>query len=545
MDRTEANGQRKFSPRFAISAIFLGLLLGAVAVWGANKQALGLFHDDGIYAVVAKAIYQGDGYRIISLPTAPAQTKYPFLYSFILSWFWSLNPAFPGNILLLKTFNIGVLVAIFFIAIAFYRRVFPAATIAALLFGVLVCTNPIIFTYTDYVVSDLLFVLLALACLHLSRNTAYSDRRTVKLLAMGVLAGLACLTRLAAAPLVFAGVVQGAISRSWRGAIYFVGVVSLFVAPWFLWVSFNRPQSVSSLLAYYYAYDYAAGGSGGVGDLLSYHLAIAMSNARYLLGSFDLLYLLPLMPWLVPFVAVFTALGMVFSLRRDDAFAWAFFLSSVTLLLAWPFHPSRYVAPLTPLLMLFLFRGMAGAEQWIKTSGSDYLFKEVLAKLAWTPAALILLLNGVWLSSYLLIRDEQTTRGGYGSRAPYAWSGFEESFAWIRQNTVSAARLGTAYDPMYFLYTGRHAIRPALHRSATYFYPYGQAKPDVGSVNEIKPELEEMRIDYLIIDPLDSYAEGKATLKLFDEIVASYGDKAQRVFTSSDGKHRIFALKRN
>jgi hypothetical protein len=217
----------------------------------------------------------------------------------------------------------------------------------------------------------------------------------------------------------------------------------------------------------------------------------------------------------------------------------------VALLLVWPFHPGRYVAPLAPLLMLFLFRGMAGAEHWIKTSGSDYLFKEVLAKLAWTPVALILLLNGVWLSSYLLIRDEQTTRGGYGSRAPYGWAGFEESFAWIRHNTATEARLGTAYDPMYFLYTGRQAIRPALHRSATYFYPYGQAKPDVGSVNEIKPELEKMRIDYLIIDPLDGYAEGKATIKLFDEIVASYGDRAQRVFTSSDGKHRIYALRRD
>ena len=178
MDRSEANGRQKLSPRFAIAAIVLGLLLGAAAIWGANKQALGLFHDDGIYAVVAKAISQGDGYRIISLPSAPPQTKYPFLYSYLLSWLWSLNPAFPRNILLLKAFNIGVLVAIFFVAIAFYRRVFPAATIGALLFGVLVCTNPIIFTYTDYVVSDLLFVLLALAGLYLARAEFYTGKNS-------------------------------------------------------------------------------------------------------------------------------------------------------------------------------------------------------------------------------------------------------------------------------------------------------------------------------------------------------------------------------
>jgi hypothetical protein len=544
VNASETGGQQKPSARFITCAIVLGLLLGAGAIWGANKQALGLFHDDGIYAVVAKAISQGDGYRIISLPAAPPQTKYPFLYSYLLSWLWSLNPTFPGNILLLKALNSGVLVAIFFVAIAFYRCVFPAATIGALLFSVLLCTNPIIFTYTDYVVSDLLFVLLALGGLYFGRGSAYSDSITVKTLPVAVLAGLACLTRLAAAPLVFAGVVQAVLSRGWRGAVCFTGAVSLFVVPWFLWVSFNGAQPAISLLAYYRAYDFASGDYGGVGELLAQHSPIVASNARYLLDSFGLLYLVPLMPWLAPFIAMLTAVGMIASLRRKDTFAWAFFLSSVALLLVWPFHPGRYVAPLAPLLVLFLFRGMAGAEHWIKTSGSDYLFKEVLAKLPWSPVLLILLLNGVWLSSYLLIHDEQTTRGGYGSRAPYGWAGFEESFAWIRQYTPSEARLGTAYDPMYFLYTGRRAIRPALHRSATYFYPYGEAKPNVGSVKEVKPELEKMRIDYLIIDPLDGYAEGKATMRLLDEIVMSYGEVAKLVFTSSDGKHRIYALKR-
>ena len=127
---------------------------------------------------------------------------------------------------------------------------------------------------------------------------------------------------------------------------------------------------------------------------------------------------------------------------------------------------------------------------------------------------------------------------------PYGWSGFEESFTWIRENSAPDARLATAYDPMYFLYTGRQAIRPALHRSATYFYPYGLAKPDVGSASQIKAELDAFSIDYLIIDPMDGYAEGKATIQLIEELVASYGEKARKVFTSTDGKHRIYALAR-
>jgi hypothetical protein len=265
---------------------------------------------------------------------------------------------------------------------------------------------------------------------------------------------------------------------------------------------------------------------------------------RHLFGSFEMLYLLPLMPWLLPFVVAFTALGMIVSFRREEIFSWAFFLFSVGLLLFWPFHPIRYLAPLVPLLILFLFRGMSAGEGWAKANDGEYPLKRLLAKIIWMPAALVLLLNGIWLSSYLLIHDEQTTRGLYGSRMPFSWEGFEESFAWIRQNTAPNATLGTAYDPMYFLYTGRRAIRPALHRPSTYFYPYGQAQPDVGSVGEVKPELEKLKIDYLIIDPLDGYAEGKATIKLLDDLVASYGDKARHVFTSRDRKHRIYALTR-
>ena len=104
------------------------------------------------------------------------------------------------------------------------------------------------------------------------------------------------------------------------------------------------------------------------------------------------------------------------------------------------------------------------------------------------------------------------------------------------------ALLATAYDPMYYLYTRRQAIRPALHRPATYFYPYGEAKPDVGTADEVKPQLEKLKVRYLILDPLDGFAEGKATIKLFENLVTAYGDRAKNVFTSTDGKHKIYAL---
>ena len=528
--------------RFAVLTAGLGLLFGAAALFGANKQTLGLFHDDAVYTVVAKALYQGDGYRIISLPSVPSQTKYPFLYSYLLSWLWTVAPSFPQNIVVLKALNSALLAAIFVLSVIFYRRYLPASKFAALCFAFLVCANPIVFTFTDYVVSDLLFVALALAALALCAGSADSPASTAKIPLLAALSGLACLTRLAAAPLVLAGAVWALIDRGRRGALYFCCGVALFIAPWLLWVYLHAPQSANPLFAYYGAYEFSGAKSAAIGDWFAGQRTVVAGNARYLLDSFELLYLLPLMPWLAPFVAALTLLGAIVSARREELFVWLFFLASLALLLIWPFHPGRYVAPLVPLLVLFLFRGMGAVERWIQSRGGEESIASLAAKLIWLPVLLIFVLDGVWLSSYLLIRDEQTTRGLYGSRAPYGWRGFEESFAWLRAHTPADALLATAYDPMYFLYTGRRAIRPALHRSASYFYPYGAANPDVGSAAEIKSALDALRADYLIIDPLDGYAEGRATLKMLGELVASYGERAKIVFTSSDGKHKIYSL---
>jgi hypothetical protein len=537
MEPSSVIGETKASRRFVFLTIGLGVVIAVGALLGANKRILGLFHDDAIYAVAAKALVQGEGYRIISLPTGPLQTKYPFLYSYLLSWLWAIAPTFPQNIVILKALNCAILGGIFILGVAFYRRYFSGAKFAALVFSFLVCANPIIFTFTDYVVSDLLLVLLALAILVLWSGRALAAASGTYVVLAAALSGLACLTRLAAVPLAIAGVVGGLIERRWRCALYFCGIVLLLVAPWILWVFFHAGQSTNPLFAYYSGYDFS-----GAKNTSIVRWSVVAGNARYLIDSFELLYLLPLAPRLAPFVAALTLVGAIVSFRREMLRVWIFFLASLGVLLCWPFHLGRYVAPLVPLVILFLFRGMDATGRWIESYSEKLPAAELAAKLAWCPVVLVLLLDGVWLSSYFLIHDEQTTRGLYGSRQAYGWRGFEESFAWIRTHTKPDALMATAYDPMYFLYTGRRAIRPALHRAASYFYPYGAAVPDVGSAAEIKSALEALHVDYLVVDPLEGYAEGKATVKLFGELVGAYGDRARPVFTSSDGKHKIYAL---
>jgi hypothetical protein len=57
--------------------VLLALALSSLAFFSA-PNIIGLFHDDGIYAVVAKALSEGNGYRIISLPGEPTRQSIRF-----------------------------------------------------------------------------------------------------------------------------------------------------------------------------------------------------------------------------------------------------------------------------------------------------------------------------------------------------------------------------------------------------------------------------------------------------------------------------------
>jgi hypothetical protein len=516
--------------------IIVGLLIAVAAFAAIDSRILGLFHDDGIYAVAAKALADGEGYRIISLPTVPTQTKYPFFYSEVLSLIWRISPPFPRNIVLLKSLNVFFLVGIFLISVSYFRRNSGRGGIVTpIIFAAIVCTNPLIFSFTDYVLSELLLVLLTIAMLTACQHDT-GDSKVYGSIVIAVIAGVACLTRMAALPLALAGFLHAIFNRGVRGGVWFLGVFAALVAPWFFWVIRANESIVrGSLFDYYLGYDLTGGRASRLLD-------VAVGNAQYLAQSFHMLYLTSLVPGLVVLLVGFTVVGMISSRGRDHAVTWSFFLFSLLTLLFWPFQPSRYCLPLVPVMVLFLYRGLDRAAQWVCQIDWTPLPKFILHKLVWAPVVVVLGLNLFWLSSFVWSRHPETTRGLYGGRAPYTWAGFEQTFAWVRENTQADELLATAYDPMYFLYTGRKAIRPALHRPATYFYPYGAANPDVGSVAEIKPQLVGLGAKYLIIDPMDGYAEGTATLQLMDDIVRSYGDQARLVFTSSDGLHKVFRL---
>jgi hypothetical protein len=212
------------------------------------------------------------------------------------------------------------------------------------------------------------------------------------------------------------------------------------------------------------------------------------------------------------------------------------------LILSWPFHPARYSMPLVPVLLLSLFHGVQAASAILELRTKTVWSGIIVPVVVRIPIAMVALLMLGWLWGYVHIDRNQYLVQWGGFRTSYGWLGFSETFSWIKKNTQKDDVLAAGYDPMYYLYTGRKAVRPWMHRPETYFYPYGNANPDLGSVEEIRKHLDELGVRFLIVNPMEGYSERVAVAELFDNLVRSYEVQPELVFESTDHFHRIYAL---
>lgn len=521
-----------------LSVVFCGLSLRRI-----NDGIIGLFHDDGIYAVLAKALSEGIGYRLISLPSTPFQLKYPFIYPYLLSWAWWLNPSFPANSFLLKVTNVGLFFVILLFSHAIYHRHTKTGWTDALCYVFLIAGNPSVFSFTNYPLSEMLFLTLVLLGLLLIDQKDQAPAALAKVAGLALVVALAYLTRAIGVALVLAGILHFLVARRWRALSVYALSLAILLTPWLLWQRSHVADILqSSLLHYYVSYPY-----GSPAYVLFWSdplpaLQIVWGNIRYVFDSLDAMFLLHVFPalrfWLYPVIG----LGVLSSLRRHTTFFWTFLLVYFFLMLTWPWHPARLLLPLIPVILFFLFVGMQIGESMVAAKVSSLHARRSLAVFVRLPVISMMFLSVVWLSLYLPGNTKDSMRLWFGHQTSYGWRGFAETFAWIREHTKEGDVLATAYDPMYYLYTGRQAVRPWFYHPETYFYPYGRPVVDLGSAQEIKRELSVLRVRYLVIDPLEGYAEKQTAPKLFDELLRSYPEPPQEVFVSTDGLHKVYAL---
>ncbi len=477
------------------SRLAAGLLLLLIpSAWFAwsNKDMpqFGETHDDSLYYVAAKGLASGEGYRILSLPAEPFQTKYPPGYPFFLSLAWRLQPVFPANLklaILLNWLTFPVFVALSYL---WLRR-----TGRPLLCTALTALNPYVILFSTYLMSELLFGCLVLASLLLSRRV--------------LLAGLAG----AAAYLVRTGGVVLAASVAaclWldgrrKEAFQFVAAFLPFVLAWTIWARMHQAPGSDIVTMYYTNY---LGYQILNVSLEQFHIFLwkNLDGVLWGIGSlfipriFDSL----LVKILAQTLAVAALIGVGRMARRPDVRPFVFFsLLYVFLLVIWHFPPNeRFMLPLFPLLAAGFASEMERLWNGIREGWKHPLRSQRVAAVIVGGVLVAILFGAVVSQAVTLTRlmPEMLNRQRLRLAAQ------RQAYAWIGKNLPPDATVMAAMDPLLYLYTGRHSCQLVV---PTVYWYTEDAKGALRHFENLVGYAREQKMQYLYLTSAD-YARDMA-----------------------------------
>jgi hypothetical protein len=242
-----------------------GTAIGAAAVTVyllRLDDVAGLIVDDAWYVVLAKALAQGDGYRLVSSGTAQILPVVPPGFPLLLSPIFGVNAGFPANVVLLKAVSIAAMLAL---GVVTYRyltgiRRLPAPLAAAAALATIL-TPAFVFLATSTVMAECVFTLGQIGAVwsidRAARAPAARDERRLALLA-GVVAALAWLVRSAGVAAVATGIVLLLWRRRWASAALFGLAATAVYAPWLVYAQSHAPTAAErtahgGAIAYSYA----------------------------------------------------------------------------------------------------------------------------------------------------------------------------------------------------------------------------------------------------------------------------------------------------
>ena len=455
------------------SWILLVLLLipSLAQVWQQRDMPrFGDFHDDSIYYVTAKSLATGGGYRIESLPGEPAQTKYPPLYPLLLSIAWKFDPQFPRNLTIAAWISWLAFPAVMFQLPALFRRLgFSRGRTWLLL--VLFAVNPYVALFSTQLLSEMLFLALVLAAMLLIERSI--DAETTRApafvaVAAGAIGGLAYLTRSAGVVLFVAAMIYLWLTRKRRRtALFFAAGMLPFVAGWTLWSRLHQLPTNDPSLIYYTDYFRNQLYSLSWSDL---HLYVWRNVDSLLWGLGGLIVPKVTGSWLLKIlsevIAVAMIAGIVRMVRRGQGVLYATFAAIGAVLLCVCTFPAneRLALPFFPLALAGLLVEM---EHFFETARVGLRHKDRSQRVAASGliAVFALILAGalalqIYVGQVFMHDDAEHHRARIAARIP--------AYDWARTNLPADASVLATEDVMFYLHTGRHAMRASLPPSLWY-----------------------------------------------------------------------------
>ncbi len=472
----------------------LGIILAGFLLylhWIDPAAQFGQFHDDTIYFSSAQALAEGIGYRLPSLPGAPAATKYPVLYPWILSWVWKWFPVFPSNVKAAVWISAAFCCWFLIAAFVLLRRLPGLGDGPALLIVALCAFHPVFLLLGGGLMSDIPFGALALTAAALA-DPALRPKAPIGLAVVGgVAAGLSLLIRSAGVAVLPGVVVVALARRAWRPLGVF-GVSAVAVAAAGILLA-GRPALLPG-------FSPEGGGPGWQQTWLYYtsyvgywklnvpqasvFASVLADNLQFFLLAPATLCLLPPPDWLGnqagPMLWITLSFAiLVGAFRQIRAGGWrpihGVFLFYLAIVFSWyetpgGFQLRRFILPFVP----FFYAGL-----WTEGRRFTAILRRGLVQAPRVPervlaAVLTLASLGLIVASvhnYLYDLRPQLRRQSL-ARASLRQEK-EELFDWIRTHTGPATRFISYDDVTLYLATRRHAVWPIA------FFPKGSYGVDL------------------------------------------------------------------
>jgi hypothetical protein len=434
----------------------------------------GLQQDDSIYFSSAKALAEGKGYILPSIPgEPPAANKYPILYPWLLSWVWRWNPSFPGNV------NDGAAVTVAFgllyltFAFIFFRRSMKMRDIEALLLTAFCAFHPVVLFRSAFILSDIPFAAMSLGSLVLADAATRRSATCARGIVCGVLAGLSIMTRATGYPIVLGILVIAILRKAWRQASVFGSTVVVFFAL-FVWeksanVKASFPVGWSTFgpgfhQTWLYYTDYIGFRRLSIVNL---HVAatIVLNQMLYLCTHLPGFFLSPFFDSNIFLLFIVTVLllwlifdGFVRTIKLDGwkpiHIALLFYTAVV---LAWNYPDwDRFLIPFLPLFAACLWiEAKWVARELSREIRSDHSPGTRVAALGIGFALTALAVAILW--NFATNRDRQNLLAISRARAQLIIEK-RQAYQWLRHNSPDDSRIVSGEDGCVYLYTGRQSM---------------------------------------------------------------------------------------
>jgi hypothetical protein len=513
------------------------------------SKLFGLQQDDALYFSSGKALAESRGYVLPGLPGAPAASKYPILYPWLLSWVWRANPNFPANLSLAFTLNYFFALAAILLSYFFCRIPLKLCRIASLAVTAFCALHPAFLFYSARLMTDVPFAALALAFLLLAWKSARDDSPLEWAILAGILADLCVLLRLAGVAFIAGFLLALLLRKHWKTAALFLAscipaISYFFYQGWFRAPSVP-PAPFSTALpgwrqTWYYFTSYTSFRHLDSPNL-SAAATLLLNQILYLFSSVAGYFVTPLSDsniavWLISCLA-FATLLLLGALHRVGKWQispeLAVLAVYLVLLTGWDYVEwTRFLIPFYPFIVIL---AVSEAHRWyflLRSSSGGWLSRPLLTLFLLFASALAAASG--W--NYLV-----TARRSFADFTSHRGAVLVEQqavFAWIRSHTQPNDILITTEYGTTYLYTGRQSINFAVP------LPYGVYDKSIlqRDLDHLQDVALALHARYWVISDHDSQTQLRAFEPPLRERLDAWEATLPRVYTTPDATIRVYDL---